>query len=674
MQSTRLFWAALFAPACLFAQNVTTEGSLSVAAGGALHEGDRPSYQKLLQQRKTGFGGIEDLRITREDKDSVFKFNAKLLPGDDKYAIGLRYEVTDRWFVDAGFSQFRVWYDGSGGYFRPTGTEFTLFNEDLSLVRGKMWVTAGAYFGDKTLIKVGYQRLTRDGTKSTTYWADSNLVAPAGNRGLSPGFYDLDEVTDVFTFDLGNESKEDQKWNVSARYAETTFDNKRWNRRRPFEPTADRQVTTKDQTKTDLFSAHAYYLKKVSETLTVSAGALRTDLDSAIAGSRIYGQSFDPVYDPAYIRRQQRDEGYRNLHGSAELNQTVLNLNVVYVPAKNWSVRPSLRFENLHQEAITESIEVNVAAAPAFAPIIEDLETEHKKSWDEFSGEFEVRYTGVPDWTFSAVGLWVHGSGDLEEKRYLHHRINIDRTTDNDRRTQKYALNANWYAKPGLTFASQYYFKNNINDYDAIRDSTPAGTADRYPAFITDQDFETHDFNFRISWRPVSLLSLITRYDYQKSTIVSKEHGLAMAESSQLTSHIISQTATWSPTGRLYLTANVNLTYDQMRTPAFAFVTHGDNNYVNGSIGGGYALAKLDDIYFDYSFFRAKNYVDNSTVTLPYGADQKLQAAYLTWVRRQSEHLIYTVKYGYVTNRDGTWVGRNDFDAHVIYAKVQYHF
>ena len=95
---------------------------------------------------------------------------------------------------------------------------------------------------------------------------------------------------------------------------------------------------------------------------------------------------------------------------------------------------------------------------------------------------------------------------------------------------------------------------------------------------------------------------------------------------------------------------------------------------MNGSIGGGYALAKLDDIYFDYSFFRAKNFIDRSQFTLPYGVDQKLQAAYLTWVRRQAAHLVYTLKYGYITHRDGTWVGRNDFDAHVLYAKVQYHF
>jgi hypothetical protein len=61
-------------------------------------------------------------------------------------------------------------------------------------------------------------------------------------------------------------------------------------------------------------------------------------------------------------------------------------------------------------------------------------------------------------------------------------------------------------------------------------------------------------------------------------------------------------------------------------------------------------------------------------VTLPYAADQKQNAVYLTWVRKQTDHLVYTVRYGYATKRDVTWGGLNDFDAHLLYARVQYHF
>jgi hypothetical protein len=676
MQSlrSRALWASLLLPAALFAADVFTEGTLTVGGGGAFLDGDRPAFQKVTQHKKDGFGGIEEFRLTRESKESLFAFNARLMPGDDDYRLSARLEKPEKWYVQGGFEQYRVWYDGSGGYFRPTGTEFTLFNEDLSLTRTKTWVEAGMYSANQTLFRFRYEGNARDGTKGSTHWGDTNLVGTFGTRSIVPSFYDIDEVTHTFSVDVGNEADEKSKWKVGARYSETELNNKRNMRRRPFE-SADRIVTQKDETKTDIFSAHGYYERTVNEQLTISGGALITDLDSNLGGSRIYGQTYDPVFDPAYLRRQQRDEGFYHLTGEAELKQTVLNLNAVYIPKKNWSVRPSIRFENLHQETMSEFIETNIGAGPAFAAIIEEVEGEQKKKWNEFAESLEVRYTGKPNWTFSGKGEWIQGSGDVEEERILHTGVlTIDREGENTRTSQKYSLKSNWYPKSGLNFAAQYYYKVNVNDYDTHRDNTLVGTADRYPAYITDQDFETHDVNFRVSWRPMSLLGFVTRYDLQRSTITSNEAGLSKVESSKLTSHILSESITWSPTTRLYFNGSVNFTWDQLSTPAYLFVLNSDNNYVNGSIGAGYALAKLDDLYVDYSFFRAKNFFDNSAVSLPYGADQKQQAAYVTWVRRQSEHLIYTVKYGYVTQRDGTWAGRNDFDAHVIYAKVQYHF
>jgi len=131
-------WVALFLPAALAAQNVTTSGTVTVGAGGYFHDGDRPSLQRVTQQNKDGFGGIEEFTLTREAKESLFKFDARLLPGNDDYRVRLRYDRTERFYVEAGYEQFKVWYDGSGGYFRPTGTEFTLFDEDLSVNPGTL--------------------------------------------------------------------------------------------------------------------------------------------------------------------------------------------------------------------------------------------------------------------------------------------------------------------------------------------------------------------------------------------------------------------------------------------------------------------------------------------------------------------------------------------------------
>ncbi len=667
-------WTIFLLPAVGLAASVATEGTIAVGGGGAFLDGDRPAYQQATQHRESGYGGLERFRLTRETDDSLFKFEAKVMPFDGDLKLVARYERPEKYYIEAGAEQFRIWYDGSAGYFRPTRTSFVLYDEDLSLRRTKMWLELGAYTANQTLLMFRYDRMGRNGNKGSTMWADTNLVgAPYGTRNIVPSFYELDEVTHLFTADASNDTKENVKWAVGARYQKTTLDNSRNSRRRPNE-SADRLVTTKDGTRTDIFAAHGFYERKVGEQLTVSGGALVTDLDTAIAGSRIYGQTYDPVFDPAYLRRQQRDEGFYNLSGHGEMKQTVLNLNAVYLPAKNWSIRPSLRYENTHQETLSEFMETNIGSGAALPAIVEEVEGDQKKKWDEFGESLVARYSGR-DWTFTAGGEWIHGHGNVEEERTLHTGVRtIDRDNENTRTTQKYSARANWYARPGVTFVAEYYHKKNANNYDAIRDNTPAGTADRYPAYITDQDFTTDDMNFRLTWRPIASLNTVTRYDLQRSRIVSNEAGLKSAESSKMTSHILSESVTWTPMNRLFVNANVNMTWDQLATPAYMFVLNSDNNYVNGSVGGGYAVAKLDDLYFDYSFFHANNFVDNSAISLPFGADRKMQGTYLTWVRRQTEHLIYTFKYGYVKNRDVTWAGRNNFDAHVLYAKVQYSF
>ena len=85
-------------------------------------------------------------------------------------------------------------------------------------------------------------------------------------------------------------------------------------------------------------------------------------------------------------------------------------------------------------------------------------------------------------------------------------------------------------------------------------------------------------------------------------------------------------------------------------------------------------LGKITDLYLDLNHYRADNYTDNSDVTLPLNAGQTMQSGFLTWVRRQNDRLIYTAKYGYALNRDGTFAGLNDYTAHIFYGKVQYKF
>src|SRR5207244_2662536 len=100
---------------------------------------------------------------------------------------------------------------------------------------------------------------------------------------------------------------------------------------------------------------------------------------------------------------------------------------------------------------------------------------------------------------------------------------------------------------------------------DTIRDGAGFGL---YPAFLTAQDFETDDLNFRVTWRPRNNLTFVSRYDFQRSTIDTQGDGLSKIQSAEVTSHILSESISWTPLARLYTQGSINYVMDQTDTPA----------------------------------------------------------------------------------------------------------
>ena len=659
-----------------FAQTVIS-GTFAVSAGGALLDGDRPAFQEQFRQKKDGFGGLEDFTLTRTTADSVLRFEARLLTGNEDYRGSLRFEKFDAFYIEASYRQFRTFYDGSGGVFRPRNLSFSFFDEALALDRSYFSVEIGTLIPDRPQFRLRYDRNTRSGTKNSLRWGESNLAgAPFVPRAYLPSYLLVDETRDIFTAEL-SERTDNTNWKVTGRYERTSVDNQHVARRRALEP-QDRYVTMKEGTATDLFSGHGYYERIFNEKLRWSAGGLITNIDTNLTGSKIYGGAPDAEYSATFAQRQTGDVGYYGLIGNTRLKQYLGNFNVVYQPAKYWTIRPGVRYEHLRQESDEDHIDTTFGGGAALAAVQNKTQAASRNSWNEVTEDLEVRFTRWPSLALDARAQLNQGTGGLLEQSILLTNAApvIDRDTDYDRFGQRYTVNANWYARPGLTFGAQYNYRLKLADYRSRRDNTSnaANSNNRYPVYIIDNDIESQDANFRVSWRPKSMLSFVTRYTYQHAITTTTFENQPEIENGELTRHIITQTATWNPTPRLYLTGAVNFTYDQLVVPTHRFTMNGDNNYMNASLGAGYVLGKVTDLSLDLSHYRADNYTDNSAVTLPLNAGQTTQSAFLTWVRRQSDRLIYTAKYGYATNRDGTFAGLNDYTAHILYAKVQYKF
>lgn len=679
-----LAWVG-FASAATAAE--TYENHIDLSGSYSDVSGHEAGYQKKFQSNSGGSGGIEDLFYTNTlSNDATLTLKGRALAGDNDYLLDLAITKDDLGYLKLGYSEYRVWFDGMGGYHPANGFSMSLYNEDLHLDRGNFWFEAGYTPADKINFVLRYDLFTRKGTKDSTAWGDTGLAINSSNtRALLPSFYKIDEKRHQITATL-SQKRVDDKWELGVRYDNGDYTNSRNERRRAGEGTSDKVITHKEGRDYDLFMIRGSYVNKIHEQLTVTTAVSRTKFDTTISGTRIFGADYDPVYDPNYANRAYRDEGILDLSGDTEMTQTLGVISALYQPNQSWSIIPSLRMENIDWSSMAEFVETNFTNNTAKLPDNTEIETTSDKSWKNIGESIEARYRGLENVSLNFKAEWVQADGDLTEELIdepgtATQAVVIDRDTEFDRNSQKYSITTNWYPMAGTTLAVQYYYKGRENDYHSPRDST-VSTADRYPAYIANQDFETNDFNVRLTYRASPQVRLVTRYDYQKSKIFTQDVGGTFGQSADMTSHILAETVSYNPLDRWYILGSVNYVWDQLTTPAVGLtgtalnrVKNSDANYMNFTLSSGYAIDEGSDLYVDYSLYRAiGDYIDNSADSVAYGSKARTHQAGLTWFRRLDSRTALTVRYAYAKNDDDALGALADYEAHLLYAKVQYRF
>jgi hypothetical protein len=647
------------------------EGSIGAEGGGARVRGDLGRFEQNLQQTD-GFGGIDTLHYRRATSAvATFTFDGHAEFGNDDFGLRARWANPDAWYVEVGYQSFRVVSDATGGYFAPTASFLPVDGTALHLDRSHFWFETGLTPDGGVQWKLRYDLTLRQGGKDSTEWGDLTLPV-YGVRNIVPAQLNLNEHVQTVSADAAK-TTEEQAWLVHVSEQHTSLNDAIDAARQPGTALA-REVTTASPSTSDLFATSAHYERKLGEKASVTTGGMISLMDTNLGnGSRIYGASVNAPFSLVSVNRQSHDEGFYGLTGGGELKDYVGNLNFEYRPTKFWQVTTALRLEDQQTSDANDWVDTNVAATGGATSLTHSsaVSNEHWLYTDE---QVQALYTGWRNWTWTARADWGQGTGNLVQDS-----IDLDtasstafNNTDYTRTTAKYSGMANWYARRGLTFSAQGYYRLLIDNAHARIDSTPAD----YPNFTTDESIGTVDYNLRMTWRPLVLLSFITRYDYQRSDIRDTMSGLTAVDSSRFTSHIVSETVTANPLARLYVTVGVNVAFNQLGTPATdtTVLKNGDSNYTDGSLTAGYALDARSDLNLDYAIYTAFNLVNDPATTLPYGAEEHQNTASLTWVRRQTKHLVYTVKLTYATYRDGATGGLDNYTAEILYAKVQYRF
>lgn len=728
----RSFRLALLAPTLLITMQASQAGTSETAPssdaadepellnwigftiGGAFVSGDDEGFSRRTRTNGDFYGGIESLGYTHElDDSTTLTLGGHAIPGLEDYEADVELEKADLGYVKAGFKQFRTWYDASGGYLEGANMEASgvnnLFDDNRSIDRGEIYFEAGLRMEDVPEITFSYRHLYRDGEKDSLAWGDTLANTNWGGvTGSSPAFklmpalWDIDESTDIFELDvehtLGNTDL-----GMGLVYERYSLDNSRSMSRWGSKPTGVgsgsttdiTEITQTEKTDADIFAGNIHSVTRFNDKAWLSFAASYSSMDTDIdGGTREYG-----VYWPTPIPNSptRRDYAYDQMSGGSSVNQFITNLNFMWVPVTDLTVTPSLRYEN---ESVDTFSDFRAFNSNQSWQGMQELGA--YTDMDSMTGAIDIRYSGLDNLVLFAKGLWGNENEDvLREDRVLPGEF-LDSDVDIDE--QEYTLGANWYAMRNLSFSLQGFHSerdqaldHEVGNQVKASNSAPGG-ANNFRPILTDHNVEVDDVNLRVTWRPLSNLSLVTRYDYQNSQIENKGINWSppntagstapgtpvyfdLIQSGEIDTHILSQSVTWNPMERMYVQGSVSWASSETDTPE-EYTGDADNDYLVASITSGYAIDDKTEIVASYSYFQASNYVNSQGYTgvdtMGYGLNTEEHAISLALTRILTPNMVWNVRYAFITSDSDPMPdqsgGLNDFDAHMVSSGLQIRF
>lgn len=653
---------------------------IEMSGGGLFTTGSKSQAEQDRRLAPTAFGGISDLHLQQEiAKKTTAYLDGRGIFDEHDYQLRLGVRREDLYFAEVNFENFRTWYNGNGGFYQPDKSFYPLGDEALALDRGELSFAAGLTLKDLPSLTFKYTHAYREGEKSSTIWGQTHPSVTYPSRGLTPSFYSIDEERNIFELDSKYQIKTTEL-GAGVRYETGTADNALKISQNPGEPPVfgvpqDRKITDRQGTTSDLLNVHAFSETWLNPSVFFSAGYMYDKQDNNLTGSRIYGDDFDVQYSP----NRGNGLGYTNLIGTAQQTAQVLNLNLMTLPLKQLTIVPSVRVSSQDWDADSSGIGTLTVNQQPF-------QAKSDGSLFDVRERLDLRYTGVTNWVLYTGGEWTQGEGSLNENGGLS-QVNgigvppVNRNTDDRRFFQKYFVGARWYPLRRVTLDVGGYYKNNQYDYDNTLDRTPNDPAsvNRYPAYLVMQNFETYDGNTRLTLRPWQKVTLVTRYEYQLSTIYTAPDSvseLSEEQSGKMTSQIISQNVSWAPWSRLYLQVGFNYVLSETTTPASTntAILDAQNNYWSVNFNSGFVVNDKTDLNLGYTYYQADNYHNPDPLYLAYGAGAEEHGITATLIRRITDNLRVTLRYGYYHYTDQTSGGNNNYDAQVVYSSLQYRF
>jgi hypothetical protein len=677
---------------------------IELGIGGLIINGDAAQFKQEHRMSGDVFGGIQDMHYEQTvGKNAQLTVDGHAIWDNNDYDITVQLSQPKLGYIKAGFTEFRSWYDGNGGFFPHNDVFFEPPFPEMHIDRGDAWIELGLRVPDWPEITIRYSHEFRFGQKDSTTWGDTNLTGlpPPFNstRKIVPSFRDIDETRDIVSLEI---SKTIGNTDVllGMRYEHNENDYSLNMERGAGQlppvvppPGQQRKVTQTQNDDVELFSGHGITVTRFSDSLWFTAGYSYTTLQNDLAGTRIFGTHWDEAFGEPVPTLGQRDHAFIDLAGMAQSKENLFNANLFWMPLETLVILTGFRYTHQNNDSestfIAEEPVMNKQPFTHNNPkggfhygVGEPANGARNSDYNEFAQRLELRYTGIKDWLFYAEGEWEEDYGSVNEFQTIDE---AEEPLDKDTNAlgQKYTIGATWNPSMRFSMAGQYFHRIASYNEDIITGVFPR---------LINQDWKIDDFNFRITFRPkipacLGTLALITRYDFVHTDIDSQwfHEGEVLAElqTGEIKRHVISEALTWNPLARFYLQANFSYVFNQTDTPANNIelvpnegptVVNFRNDYWTVTSGAGYIIDDKTDFYTDFSFYCANDHFNNAAVAVPYGLGATEYTASATITRQLTKQMRLLLRYGYFNYRDVTSGGHNNYEAHSLYSGLQIRF
>ena len=707
---------------------------VDLTLGGLIPHGNMAQFRQNNPTLGPVFGGISDMHIQESAGKAIVTLDARAIFANSDYKVKLDVSLPDVGYIRGGFTEFCTYSNGNGGYLPPTSSlPNTMLADGLffpgqayALYRGSLWVEMGLRVPHFPEITLRYEHDWRSGQEDSTIWGGAQTGAPATQgvttgvsnvRKIVPAFRNISETRDIFTFNAKHtfgkpETFGNTEVDLGMRYEfDRNNDSLNFQNLPGAQPTGtsanNYYITQTDKLSLALYDGHLSTLTRFGDKLWLTMGFSYAAASTDIGGNRIAGPANGVAYSPIYnnIWYAGKSGAYLDLGGGSTFGQSIATLNLMWTPIESLQITPSVRVECTNTRSTSSNYTEFGQGGPNASGVQSSPTLVNSHVFlTAVSQCLQLRYTGIKNWVFYAQGDWseeYQSRGDSTPgNSFSTPNSVLNFSANNSSLSQKYMFGANWYPLPNLNMAVQYYLQ--LQDFSQnIHSDDPVQTNQRLVA----QSWNTNDVNFRVTWQPLPSLSIVSRYDFQRTTINSQwaadpgpltnspQGALFTApdgQSALITNNMFTETLTWTPIERLYLQGSLSYVLNKIASPAAqqtsangissadvpgsSAILNFNNNYWTASAGLGFAIDHKNEIRWDFTFYSANNYVNNEQYGVPYGSSASEYTFSASLSRQITKNVRLSVKYYFDTYVDQLSGGNSNYTAQMISSSLQVRF